>query len=49
MPAQESKKKILIGPDEGTHLPILDITHKVTAESFGGALRASRDTLPPAT
>jgi quercetin dioxygenase-like cupin family protein len=30
-------KKIFIGPGEGTHLPLLDITHKVTAESFGGA------------
>ena len=31
------EKKTLIGPDEGAHLPILDITHKVTAEDFDGA------------
>jgi quercetin dioxygenase-like cupin family protein len=36
MAAKESKK-IFIGPGEGAHLPILNITHKVTAESFGGA------------
>jgi quercetin dioxygenase-like cupin family protein len=35
--AANETKKILIGPDEGSHLPVLDITHKVTAENFGGA------------
>ena len=35
--AAKEKKKYLIGPDEGAHLPILNITHKVTAEDFGGA------------
>jgi hypothetical protein len=34
--AKENEKEILIGPDEGAHLPILGITHKVTAEGFGG-------------
>ena len=29
--------KIFIAPGEGVHLPVLDITHKVTAQSFGGA------------
>jgi hypothetical protein len=32
-----NEKKYLISPDEGVHLSILDITHKVTAEDFGGA------------
>ena len=32
-----ANKKIFIGPGEGARLPVLDITHKVTAESFGGA------------
>jgi hypothetical protein len=35
MAAKESKQ-IFIGPGEGAHLPILNITHKVTAEDFGG-------------
>lgn len=37
MTAKENRR-ILIGSDEGTHLPILDLTHKVTAENFGGAV-----------
>jgi len=45
--AKENKKKILIGPDEGTHLPILDITHKVTTESFGGTLTIIEASIPP--
>jgi Cupin domain len=32
-----ANKKIFIGPGEGAYLPVLDITHKVTAENFGGA------------
>jgi quercetin dioxygenase-like cupin family protein len=35
--AGKENSKFLIGPDEGDHLPVLDITHKVTKESFGGA------------
>jgi quercetin dioxygenase-like cupin family protein len=30
--------KILIAPDEGARLPILDITHKVTARVSGGSI-----------
>ncbi len=36
--AAKDRKKILIGPDEGAHLSVLDIVHKVTAESSGGTL-----------
>jgi quercetin dioxygenase-like cupin family protein len=43
----EKEDTILIGPDEGAHLPILDITHKVTAESFGGAFTIIEVGLPP--
>jgi quercetin dioxygenase-like cupin family protein len=46
MAAKESKK-IFIGPGEGAHLPVLDITHKVTAESFGGAFTIIEVGLPP--
>jgi quercetin dioxygenase-like cupin family protein len=45
--ARENEQKILIGPDDGAHLPILDITHKVTAESFGGALTSIEGRIPP--
>jgi quercetin dioxygenase-like cupin family protein len=45
--AAKEDKKILIGPDEGAHLPILGITHKVTAESFGGALTSIEGSIPP--
>src|SRR3712207_6286191 len=31
--------EILIGPDEGAHLPVLDIVHKVTADASGGSLK----------
>ena len=37
-----ANKKIFIGPREGAYLPDLDITHKITAESLGGASRSSR-------
>ena len=47
MPAQEGKKEFLIGPDEGVCLPVLGITHKVTAESFGGALTSIEGRIPP--
>jgi quercetin dioxygenase-like cupin family protein len=42
-----ANKKIFIGPQEGAHLPVLDITHKVTAESFGGAFAIIEVGLPP--
>jgi mannose-6-phosphate isomerase-like protein (cupin superfamily) len=45
--AKEKNKKILIAPDEGAHLPILDITHKVTSESFGGAFTIIEAGIPP--
>jgi quercetin dioxygenase-like cupin family protein len=41
------KNNIFIGPDDGTRLPVLDMVHKVTAESFGGALTISEWGLPP--
>ena len=47
MPAKESKKEFLIGPDEGARLPVLGITHKVTAEHFGGALTSIEGRIPP--
>ena len=45
--AANEKKKYLIGPDEGLHLPLLDITHKVIAEDFGGAFTITEASLPP--
>ena len=45
--AGEENSKFLIGPGEGDHLPILDITHKVTTESFGGAFTSIEARLPP--
>jgi mannose-6-phosphate isomerase-like protein (cupin superfamily) len=45
--AKEKNKTILIAPDEGAHLPILDITHKVTSESFGGAFTIIEAGIPP--
>ena len=42
-----ANKKIFIGPQEGAHLPVLDITHKVTAESLGGAFTIIEVGLPP--
>ncbi|HEX2109838.1 MAG TPA: cupin domain-containing protein [Rubrobacteraceae bacterium] len=41
------EKKYLIGPEEGAHLSVLDITHKVTAESFGGAFTIIEASIPP--
>ena len=32
------KYKIFIAPEDGTHLPVLDMVHKVTAEKSGGSL-----------
>jgi len=42
-----ANKKIFIGPQEGVHLPVLDITHKVIAQSFGGAFTIIEVGLPP--
>jgi quercetin dioxygenase-like cupin family protein len=42
-----ANKKIFIGPAEGAHLPVLDITHKITAESLGGAFTIIEVGLPP--
>ena len=42
-----ANKKIFIGPQEGVHLPVLDITHKVIAESLGGAFTIIEVGLPP--
>ena len=41
------KNKILIGPDDGDYLPLLDIVHKVTAEKSGGSLTIEEWGLPP--
>jgi quercetin dioxygenase-like cupin family protein len=45
--AAQEIKKLLIGPDEGAQLPILGITHKVTAESFGAAFTVIEASIPP--
>ena len=45
--AAKEKKKILVGPDEGAYLPTLGVSHKVTAENFGGALAIIEGSLPP--
>ncbi len=47
MPAEENERKLLIAPDEGARLPVLGITHKVTAEHFGGALTSIEGRIPP--
>jgi quercetin dioxygenase-like cupin family protein len=39
--------EILIVPDEGTYLPILNINHKVTAEAPGGSILIDEWGLPP--
>jgi quercetin dioxygenase-like cupin family protein len=41
-----AQSKILFGPDEGARLPVLDITHKVTAGSTGGSLMIEEWSLP---
>jgi len=46
-PVVANEKKYLIGPDEGAHLPILDITHEVTAEDLGSAYTIIEAGLPP--
>src|SRR5215210_9038921 len=45
--AAQENQKIFIGPEEGAHLPVLDIVHKVTAESSGGTLSILEWGLPP--
>jgi mannose-6-phosphate isomerase-like protein (cupin superfamily) len=45
--AARENKKNLIAPAEGAYLPILDITHKVTAQSFGGAFTIIEAGLSP--
>jgi quercetin dioxygenase-like cupin family protein len=45
--AAKENKEILIGPDEGVYLPVLRITHKVTAEGFGGMLSSIEASIPP--
>jgi quercetin dioxygenase-like cupin family protein len=42
-----ANKKVLIGPGEGVHLSFLGITHKITAESFGGTFTIIEVGLPP--
>jgi quercetin dioxygenase-like cupin family protein len=45
--ARKDNKEIFIGPDEGAHLPILDIAHKVPSESLGSAATIVEWGLPP--
>ena len=44
--ANVTESNILIGPGEGTYLPVLDITHKVTAPASGGSLKIEEWSLP---
>jgi hypothetical protein len=39
--------EILIGPDQGAYLPVLDILHKVTADASGGSLKIEEWGLAP--
>ena len=39
--------EILIHPDQGAHLPVLDITHKVTAYASGGSTSIAQWSIPP--
>ena len=46
--AVKENKKILIAPDDGAYLPILDITHKVVmANSVGDAFTIIEAGIPP--
>jgi hypothetical protein len=40
------QSKVLVGPDEGTRLPFLDMVYKVTAEGSGGSLTVEEWGLP---
>jgi quercetin dioxygenase-like cupin family protein len=42
-----TENDILIGPEEGAYLPVLDIVHKVTAGASGGSLKIEEWGLPP--
>jgi quercetin dioxygenase-like cupin family protein len=42
-----SENDILIGPEEGAYLPVLDIVHKVSAGASGGSLKIEEWGLPP--
>jgi quercetin dioxygenase-like cupin family protein len=46
-PATTKEGKTFVGPGEGARLPVLDITHKVTAEDLGGSLTVEEWGLPP--
>ena len=43
----KAESKTQIGPREGVRLPVLDIVHKVTAETSGGSLTVEEWSLPP--
>ena len=45
--AAHENQKFFISPDEGAHLPVLEVVHKVTAESSGGTLSILEWGLPP--
>jgi hypothetical protein len=45
--AANESKKFFIGPDEGDHLPVLDMVHKVAAVRSGGSLTIEEWGLPP--
>ena len=38
--------KTFVSPEEGAHLPVLDIVHKISAESSGGSLTVEEWGLP---
>lgn len=42
-----TENDIIIGPEEGAYLPVLDIVHKVTAGASGGSLKIEEWGLPP--
>ena len=41
-----TENHVLIGPDQGVHLPVLDITHKVMAGTSGGSIQVEVWGLP---
>jgi hypothetical protein len=41
------ENEILIRPEEGAYLPVLDIMHKVTAGASGGSVKIEEWGLPP--
>ena len=45
--AAEENKHIFIAPGEGTHLPVLDIIHKITPDRSDGSLTVEEWGLPP--